>query len=111
MTPTERLAWLRDGPRSEAVSVLVFVLALPLGAVHWAGLVAGGALVGFFASSLRRALVFGVYLGFASATLFVGWLWLSGVLGEAVATGELFALSLAIAVVFPVLGASVRGLG
>lgn len=111
MTPRERLEWLRTGPRSELVTLLAFLVAIPLGTVHWLGLAAGGALVGLTASSTRRALVLGVYLGTVAVLVFVGWLWLAGVLGKAVTTGQLFGLSLAVAFVFPILGAGVRGLG
>lgn len=111
MTPHERLQWLRTGPRAELVTGVAFVLALPLGTVHWLGLAAGGALVGLTASSTRRALVLGVYLGLFVVVAFVGWLWLAGVLGKAIATGQLLYASLAMALVYPILGASIRGLG
>lgn len=104
-------ARLRTGPRSELVTALAVVAAVPLGPLHWVGLVVGGAVVGLVAPSTRRALVLGAYLGGFWAVGFVGWLWLSGVLGRAVATGELFGFSLALAVVLPVLGSAVRGLG
>jgi hypothetical protein len=111
MTPRERIEWVRTGPRSELVTLVAFLVAIPLGTVHWLGLAAGGALVGLTAASTRRALVLGVYLGAAAVLVFVGWLWLAGVLGKAIATGQLFGASLAIAFVFPILGAAVRGFG
>lgn len=111
MTLQDRLQWLRTGPRSELVTLIAFVIALPLGAFHWLGLVAGGTIVGFTASSTRRALVLGVYLGLFAAAGFVGWLWFTGVLGKAVATGQLFGAAVAVALIFPVLGSGVRGLG
>ena len=111
MTPRERLAWLRTGPRAELVTLVAFVLALPLGLVHWLGLVAGGAVVGLTASSTQRALVLGAYLGLFVVAGFLGWLWLAGVLGKAIATGQLVGASLAIAFVFPILGSAVRGFG
>lgn len=110
MTASERLAWLRQGPRTELLSVALFVLALALGALHWAGLVVGGALVGFVAPSLRRAVVMGVYLGSVTVFLFAGWLLFNGVLGKAVATGQLFVLTVAVGFLFPVFGSTVRGL-
>lgn len=109
-TLAERLEWLRSGPRSELVSAVAFVLALPLCAVHWSGLVVGGALVGVLAPSLRRALMTGLFLGIVSLAGFAGWLWLSGVLSKALATGQVFALTAAITLLFPILGSSVRGL-
>lgn len=111
MSARERLRWLRDGPRAELVTLLAFVVALPLAAVHWLGLVAGGALVGLTAVTLRRALVLGGFLGLCVAGGFVGWLWLVGALGKAIATGQLFGLSIVTAIGFPILGAGVRGLG
>lgn len=111
MTPRERLERLRTGPRAELVTGVAFLLALPLGAVHWLGLVLGGVLVGVLAPTPRRAVVVAVYLGGTLAALFAGWLALSGDLNEAIATGQLFAASLALAIGLPVLGSGVRGLG
>lgn len=107
----DALRRLREGPHSELVTGLALLVGLGLGTVHWLGLVAGGALVGFLAPSLRRALVLGAYLGVAVAVAFLAWLGLLGALGKAVATGPLFGLSLALAVGCPILGAGVRGLG
>ncbi|MFB6188402.1 MAG: hypothetical protein ABEI57_00825 [Halapricum sp.] len=107
-------AWIgaiRTGPRAELMTAVAFVLVLPLAAVHWLGLVAAGAIVGLTAATTRRALVLGVFLGLFVVLGFVGWLWLAGALGKAVATGQLFGLSLAVGFTFPILGASVRGLG
>ena len=106
----ELLARLRTGPRSELVTTLAVLAVLPLGVIHWVGLVFGGAVVGFLAPTSRRALVLGAYLGAFWAVGFVAWLWLSGVLGRAVATGELFGFSLVLAVLLPVCGSAVRGL-
>lgn len=102
---------LRTGPRAELVTGVAALVGLGLATVHWLGLVAGGALVGLVAPTLRRALVTGAYLGGAVAVGFVGWLWLFGALGPAVATGPLFGLSLALSLLCPILGAGVRGLG
>jgi len=106
-----RLRWLREGPRSELVTGVAFLLGVGLGSVHWLGLVAGGALVGFLAPSLRRALVLGAYLGGVVALGFVAWLFVFGAFGRAVATEPLFGLSMALSLVCPVLGAGIRGLG
>lgn len=108
---SDRLAWLREGPRADLVMLVAFLLAAALGFIHWIGLLAGGVLVGLVAPSLRRALVLALYLAGVWVLGFVGWLWLAGVLDRAVATGELFGLSVGMAVVLPVLGASIRGLG
>ncbi|MEF8827021.1 MAG: hypothetical protein V5A27_11895 [Halapricum sp.] len=111
MSARERLRWLRSGPRAELVTLLAFVVALPMATVHWLGLVSGGALVGLTAVTTRRALVLGAFLGLCVAAGFVGWLWLADVLGKATATGQLFGLSIVAAIGFPILGAGVRGLG
>lgn len=105
------LQWIRDGSRSDLVTSVGFLLAAAIGTVHWIGLVAGGIIVGFSASSMRRAFVLAVYLSGFWLLSFVGWLWFAGVLTRAVATGELFGLSIALAVVLPLVGASIRGLG
>jgi len=106
-----RLWRLREGPRADLVTISVFLVALVVGVLNWVGLFVGGVLVGVTAVSTRRALVLSAYLGGAWVLLFVGRLWLAGVLGKAVATGELFGLAVALAVVLPLLGGAVRGLG
>jgi len=89
--------------------VVAIVLGLALSTVHWLGLVAGGALVGLVAVSLRRALVaalgFGVLVVLVWMVLFA----LSGSLGAVLVMGELAWLGVAIALLAPVVGSLARG--
>ena len=101
---------VRTGTRAELLRSGALLVAVLLGTVHWLGLVAGGVLVGVLAPSLRRAFVLGLYVGLVVAAAFLTWLWLAGVWGKATGATQLLGPSLAVAVVFPVLGAGVRGL-
>jgi len=105
------LWWLREGPRADQVTVLAFVLGTALGAVHWAGLFVGGALVGVVAPSFTRAVQHGLYLGVLVLGLFVGALWLYGSLSAYLAMGQVLYLNLATTLLLPPLGATLRGLG
>jgi hypothetical protein len=101
---------LREGDRAETLLLAAFVVGLALSVVHWAGLVAGGVLVGVAAPTLRRAFLSGLYLGGTVLLAFVVWLVLVGTVGGWAAMGELTLLSVAAALSLPTLGAGVRGL-
>lgn len=109
-TVSRTLRSLREDPGIHWFAVILALLAgLGLASVHWLGLVAGGALVGVLAHSLRRALLAG--LGFGVLVVFVwGLLFVSvGTFGKVVAMGELAGLGILIALVLPVFGSLVRG--
>jgi hypothetical protein len=107
---TERLRLIREeSPYHWAALVVAIVLGLGLSTVHWVGLVAGGALVGLVAASLRRALLAGLGFGLLALAVWVVLLVLAGSLGEVLATGQLAAISVAIALVGPVFGSLARG--
>jgi hypothetical protein len=109
LTP-ERLRELREGPRADRSTLAAFALGLLLGAVHPAGLVAGGVLVGLVAPSLPRALLFGLYLGGLVLLVFVVSLLFAGTLGRAAGLGQLALLSVIVGFAFPALGAlGIRG--
>lgn len=99
------------GERGEPAMLAAFALGVPLGAVHWAGLVAGGALLGLVAPTFGRALLYGLYLGGLVFVAFaVALLWF-GALGRFAGTGQLAALSLVVSFALPTLAAGgVRGL-
>ena len=85
-------------------------LGVVLGAVHPAGLVAGGVLVGLVAPTLRRAFLFGLYLGGLVLLVFGVSLLLAGTLGRVATMGQLTLLSVVVGLALPTLGAlAVRG--
>ncbi|PSP58936.1 hypothetical protein BRC73_07415 [Halobacteriales archaeon QH_7_66_37] len=104
------LTQLRRTPRYHWAGLLVAcVVGLVLANVHWVGLVAGGALVGLVATTLRRALLAGLCFGvLALATWGAVLLW-HGTLGGVLGTGLFAGLGAAIALAAPVLGSLVRG--
>lgn len=109
LTP-DRLTELRDGPLADRLTLAAFAVGVVLGAVHPAGLVAGGVLVGLVAPTLRRAFLFGLYLGGLVLLVFGASLLLVGTLGRVVTMGELTLLSVVVGLAFPTLGAlGIRG--
>jgi len=110
LTP-ERLTDLREGPVADRPTLAAFAAGLVLGVVHPAGLVAGGVLVGLVAPSLRRALLFGLYLGGLVLLVFGVSLLLAGTLVRVAGFGRLTLLSVVVGLVLPTLGAlGIRGL-
>lgn len=93
-----------------AVALGATAVGLALAAVHWIGLLVGGALVGLCWPTFRRALVAG--LGFGGVVLGVAAVRfaLAGSLGDVLATGPLVAVAVATALVGGLLGGSARGL-
>jgi len=108
---TDRLRLLREDPAYHWVGLLVaIVVGVALSTVHWLGLVAGGALVGLLAASVRRAVL--AALGFGVIVLLV-WVVLfafAGSLGEVLATGRLVVVGTAMGLLAPVLGSLARGI-
>jgi hypothetical protein len=105
------LYWLREGPRADQLTALAFLVGVALGAVHWVGLFVGGALVGLVAPSFTRAVQHGLYLGVLVLGLFVAYLWVYGGLGTYLGLGQLLYANVAITLLVPPLGATLRGLG
>ncbi|WP_436907034.1 hypothetical protein [Halosimplex marinum] len=106
-----RLYHAQTAPRERwGLTVTATALGLALATVHWAGLLVGGALVGFAQPTLRRALVaglaFGVVVLLAAAVQFA----LAGSLDAYLAMGQLLAVSVAVPLVAGPLGAAARGL-
>lgn len=101
---------VREDPVLHWFSLLVaVVLGLGLSAVHWVGLVAGGALVGLVSTTLRRALLSGLGFGVAVILVWLTSLGLAGSLGNVLAMGELTAIGVLVALVCPVIGSLLRG--
>jgi hypothetical protein len=109
LTPAA-LADLRNGDRSDLLLAGAFLVGIVLGSVHWVGLVAGGALVGLAAPSLRRAFLVGLYLGGTVLVLFALSLLVVGTFGKWAGMGQLTLLSIGASLLLPPLGAGIRGL-
>jgi hypothetical protein len=106
-----RLFAAQTDPRERwALTLATTVVGLALAAVHWSGLLAGGALVGLCWPTFRRALVagfgFGVAVLAAAGVRFA----LAGRLTEVFATWPLVGIAVAVPLVAGPLGATVRGL-
>jgi hypothetical protein len=107
---TERCRLLREDATYHWVGlVTAIVVGLVLAAVHWVGLVAGGALVGLVASSLRRAVLAGVGFGVLAVLGWLALLAVAGSLGEVLATGRLVVLAVGMGIVAPAFGSLARG--
>lgn len=101
---------VRTDPLVHWVAVLVATaLGLGLASLHWLGLVAGGALVGLVATSLKRALLAGLGFGVTALTVWFGYLAATGVLGKVLATGQFVWIAVAIGLIGPLVGSLFRG--
>jgi hypothetical protein len=106
-----RLYDAQTSPRERWVlTVAATALGLALAAVHWSGVLAGGALVGFCWPTLRRALVAGLAFGVVVLLVVAVQFALAGSLDEYLAMGPLLAVSVAVPLVAGPLGAAARGL-
>ena len=102
---------VRVGDRAELAASVVFLVGLIASAVHWSGLLVGGALLGLVASSVRRAMLTGVYLGVSVLFVFGVSLVVVGALSAYLSTGVLLLASVGFSVGLPALAAgAVRGL-
>jgi len=109
-TAVTQLRRIREEPVPHWVAlVAAVVVGLALSTVHWLGLVAGGALVGLVATSLRRALVAALGFGVLVVLVWAALLALSGSLGKVLVMGEIAGLGVAIALAAPVVGSLARG--
>lgn len=110
-TAADRLAELRANDRQRALVIAVGVIVgLGLGAVHWFGLVLGGAIVALPARTIPRGLAAGLGLGVAGLVVFTALLAAQGALAPALTTGVVGGISLAVGFAAPLLGATVRGI-
>jgi hypothetical protein len=104
------LAPVRRGRYAEPALLVAVLVGVAVSAVHWGGLVLGGALVGLVSHSLRRAVVNGFSFGLFVLVCFAGWLAWQGALLTWPTTGQLFLLTVASALGLPILAAgAVRG--
>lgn len=99
------------GDRSDLVSTVAFLVAFVPSVFHWSGLLVSGALVGIVAPSVSRALLTGLYLGFALLFAFAVYLWWLGSLSAFLGMGIVLYASAGLTVLLPTLAAgAVRGL-
>lgn len=110
MTPSTLDRVRSDRRLTLLATVAGTILALGAGAVHWIGLVAGGAVVGVAAPSLRVAVASGAAAGAIVWLAWLGTLAANGALAPAAATGLPFWLAGAIAVGAVAAGSVVRGI-
>ena len=96
--------------RRRALTAVATALGLALATVHWAGLLVGGALVGFCQPTLRRSLVAGLAFGVVVLLAMAGQFALAGSLDGYLAMGPLLAVSVVVPLVAGPLGAAARGL-
>jgi hypothetical protein len=102
---------VRVGDRAELAAAVVFLVGLLASAVHWSGLLLGGALLGLVASSVRRATLTGTYLGVFVLFSFGLYLFVVGALSAYLSMGVLLLASVGFSVGLPALAAgAVRGL-
>lgn len=107
----DALTEFRQSDRSEPALAVAFLLGLVATAVHPAGLVIGGVLVGLFATSLSRAFVLGLTFGLAVLVAWAGVLLWFGTLVAVTTAVPLVYIAVAAAFGLPALGAvAVRGL-
>lgn len=115
MSARQRLFALRErvrtGARAELAVEGAFLVGLLAAAVHWSGLLVGGALVGLVAPSVRRALLTGVYLGAVVVVLFGAAMLSVGALAAYLSMGVVLLASVGLGVGLPALAAgAARGL-
>lgn len=109
-TASRSLQRVRTDPFVHWVALLLTTgVGLSLASIHWLGLVAGGALVGLVAPSLKRALLAGLAFGVTALLVWLVVLATNGVLGKVLATGQFFGIAVLIGVLAPLLGSLVRG--
>lgn len=105
------LAPVRRGRYAEPALLVAVLVGVAVSAIHWGGLILGGALVGLVSHSLRRAVVNGFSFGLFVLVVFAGWLAWQGALLTWPTTGQLFLLTVASALGLPILASgAVRGL-
>jgi hypothetical protein len=110
-SPLAPLYALQTDPRRRLLAtVLAAGVGLVLGAVHWIGLVAGGALVGLCWPRLRDALLAGFGFGVVVVIVFVARLALAGTLAGALGMGPLVGIAVVTPLLAGPLGAVVRGI-
>lgn len=110
MSAASTVGRVRTDPFVHWIALLLATgIGLGLASVHWTGLVAGGALVGLVATSLKRALLAGVGFGVTALVVWFGTLVASGVLGKVLATGQFVWIAVAVGVAAPLAGSLLRG--
>lgn len=109
--PESRLHAIRADRGRRRIAVLAAgALGVGLASVHWLGIVAAGALVGVFAPTPRRALLWGLAIGVVVLSTFFVQAYAAGTLDRVTAAGQPFLVAVITPLVGAPLGALVRAL-
>ncbi|QKY19775.1 hypothetical protein B4589_005035 [Halolamina sp. CBA1230] len=92
-----------------AATVAAVAIGLGFATLHWAGLLAAGALVALPQRSVGRGVAAGVGLGVLVVVAFLARLALAGTLGSVLAMGQPTWLALGIGLLLPPFGSLLRG--
>jgi Mg/Co/Ni transporter MgtE len=84
-----------------------FIITLALSLFHWAGLIAGGLIAGYFSRSLKEAVGAGFLLGVFVFLAFIVSLSASGILDKFIALSPLPYVSLILTLVLAVVSAAI----
>lgn len=106
-----RITAIRADRGRRRIAVLAAgAFGVALASLHWLGIVAAGGLVGIFAPTWKRALVWGVGVGGVIVAVFLGQVVVTGTLGRVLAAGKPVVVALVVPVIAAPLGALVRAL-
>lgn len=107
---TEKLIDLRADLRIRAAAVVAgVVVAVGLGTVHWIGFVIGGGIAGLGQRDIPRGVGAGLLVGILAWLVFAAILAVNGTLDSVLGMGRILSVSVAIPLVFGVLGGLLRG--
>lgn len=107
----ESLEWIRTNPSRRWLATTVAILAgLAVAVLHPIGLLVGGALTALPQRRLWTGLLGGLGFGMVALAAFGAGLAVQGALATAIETGEIIAVTVASALVLPLLGSLTRGL-
>ncbi|MFB6154192.1 MAG: hypothetical protein ABEJ27_08070 [Halodesulfurarchaeum sp.] len=109
MKENERARSQAGGFKRGVAIIAAGLIGMGLGALHWLGILLGGVGIGLIASTTRRGLLLGLAYGIAVWGVSMGTLLLGAGAWNPRAT-QLYGLSLGIAVLFGLVGASARAL-
>ncbi|WP_456329055.1 hypothetical protein [Archaeoglobus sp.] len=82
---------------------LSFLLALALSIIHWAGIIIGGLIAGYFSRNFKEALAVGFAMGFFIYGAFMAYLAYMGMLEKFLALSPLSYISLVLCLVLAVI--------
>lgn len=107
----ETLEGIRNDPsRRQWATTAAIVAGLAVASLHPTGLLVGGALTALPQRRLSIGLLAGLGFGLVALAVFFAGLAVQGALGIAIETGEIIAVTVASALLLPLLGSLTRGL-